>query len=108
MKSYYAKQKEVERNWVLIDLQDKVLGRAATQIANILRGKTKPTYTPSVDTGDFVVAINAKNVKMTGRKTDDKFYHQMKNPIWEFHLNLLDLKALGIENNQPQVLRLIA
>ena len=63
------------RNWLVIDLKDKVLGRAATQIANILRGKHKPVYTPHVDTGDFVVVLNADKIKLTGKKLTDKKYY---------------------------------
>lgn len=75
MNTYSAKANEVKRNWVIIDLKDKVLGRAATQIANILRGKNKPVYTPHVDTGDFVVVINAEKIKLTGNKLRDKEYY---------------------------------
>ncbi len=70
----YAKPQEVERKWVLIDAEDAVLGRLATQVANILRGKNKPQYTPSVDTGDFVVVINADKVRLTGSKAASKRY----------------------------------
>lgn len=76
MKSYHAKVGEVERQWVIVDLKDKVLGRVATQIATVLRGKNKPTYTPSTDTGDFVVAINSDHIKMTGNKLNDKIYYK--------------------------------
>lgn len=76
MNSYYAKQNEIQRNWVLIDLKDKVLGRTATQIASILKGKTKPTYTPAVDMGDFVVCINASKIILTGNKLEDKKYYK--------------------------------
>lgn len=76
MKTFSAKAEEVKRNWVIVDLKDKVLGRAATQIANILRGKNKPTFTPHVDTGDFVVVINAEKVKLTGNKLRDKVYYK--------------------------------
>ncbi len=65
-----------ERNWVLVDLKDKALGRAATCIANILRGKNKVRFTPHIDTGDFVVAINAGQVKLTGKKPTDKIYYR--------------------------------
>jgi len=75
-KTYQAKPNEVPRNWVLIDLEGKTLGRAASAIAMILRGKTKPTYTPHVDTGDFVVAINADKIHVTGRKGDLKCYYK--------------------------------
>jgi large subunit ribosomal protein L13 len=75
MKTYSAKPSEVDRKWYVIDAQDVVLGRLAATIANILRGKHKPTYTPHIDTGDHVVVINADKVKLTGRKlTDKKFY----------------------------------
>ncbi|MCX7847539.1 MAG: 50S ribosomal protein L13 [bacterium] len=72
---YNAKAKEQARKWYVIDATDKVLGRLATQIATILRGKHKPTFTPHVDTGDFVVVINAEKVKLTGRKGERKHYN---------------------------------
>jgi large subunit ribosomal protein L13 len=75
MSTYNAKKGDVPRRWLLIDLKDKVLGRAASQIANILRGKNRPTYTPHADAGDFVVAINADKIKLTGNKLTDKKYH---------------------------------
>lgn len=75
-KTYSAKPGEVERQWILVDMDGQVLGRAATEIAMILRGKHRPTYTPHVDTGDFVVVVNAEKVKLTGKKlTDKKYYH---------------------------------
>ena len=70
-----AKKEEVTRDWFLVDADSKVLGRMATEIANILRGKKKPIYTPSVDTGDFVVVINAEKIQLTGNKLADKMYH---------------------------------
>ena len=76
MKTYYAKPGEVEREWVLIDAEDQVLGRVAAKAANILRGKNKPTYTPHVDTGDFVIIINADKVRVTGNKATDKRYYR--------------------------------
>lgn len=75
MGTFMAKKEEANRNWILVDLKDQTLGRAATQIANILRGKHRPTYTPHVDNGDFVVVINAAHVKLTGKKWQDKLYH---------------------------------
>ncbi len=75
-RTYHAKADEVPRQWVLVDLEDKVLGRAATSIANILRGKNKPQFTPSTDTGDFVVVINAEKVKITGNKRESKRYYR--------------------------------
>ncbi len=74
MKTYYAKPQEVEREWVLIDAEDQVLGRVATKAATILKGKHKPQYTPHVDTGDFVVIVNADKIRVTGAKTTDKVY----------------------------------
>jgi large subunit ribosomal protein L13 len=74
MKSYMAKANEIERKWYIIDAENKVLGRLATEIATILRGKNKPIYTPHVDTGDFVIVINADKVKLTGKKLEQKNY----------------------------------
>ena len=74
MKTYVAKPKEIETKWYLIDAQDKVLGRLASRIAVILRGKDKAEFTPHVDTGDEVVVVNAEKVKVTGRKMDQKMY----------------------------------
>lgn len=72
MKSYIAKPHEVERKWYVVDLEGQTLGRAASQIASVLRGKHKPTYTPHVDTGDFVIVVNADKVVLTGKKLDQK------------------------------------
>jgi large subunit ribosomal protein L13 len=70
-----------QREWFVVDLKDQTLGRAATRIAMVLRGKHKPTYTPNVDCGDFVIAINAGEVKLTGRKMSDKLYrHHTEYP----------------------------
>ena len=73
--TYFAKPGEVEKKWVLIDATDKVLGRIASKAASIIRGKTKPTFTPHTDTGDNVIIINAAKVKLTGKKWDDKIYY---------------------------------
>ncbi len=74
--THYAKQGEVQRNWVLVDADGAVLGRLATQIAMILRGKNKPQFTPNSDCGDFVVVINADKVQLTGVKADSKVYYR--------------------------------
>jgi large subunit ribosomal protein L13 len=74
MKTFSAKAQEVERRWFVIDAKGKVLGDVAVAAANLLRGKNKPTFTPNVDTGDFVIVINAKEVELTGRKETDKLY----------------------------------
>ena len=76
MSTYYAKTGEVPREWVLIDATDQVLGRLASEAAQILKGKRKPQYTPHVDTGDFVVIINAEKIKVTGAKATDKVYYR--------------------------------
>lgn len=75
MKTYSAKPNEVSQNWLLIDAENQTLGRMATEIAARLRGKHKAEYTPHVDTGDFIVVINADKVKVTGKKASDKIYH---------------------------------
>ncbi|QCX33871.1 50S ribosomal protein L13 [Caloramator sp. E03] len=74
MKTYMAKAEDVKRKWYVVDAEGKTLGRMASQIAAILRGKHKPTYTPNVDTGDFVIVINAEKVVLTGNKLEDKLY----------------------------------
>lgn len=74
--THYAKQGEVARNWVLVDAEGAVLGRLATQVAMILRGKNKPQFTPNSDCGDFVVVINADKVQLTGNKADQKVYYR--------------------------------
>lgn len=74
MKSYMAKPNEIERKWYVIDAEGKVLGRLASEIAKILSGKNKPIYTPHVDTGDYVIVINADKVVLTGKKLEQKFY----------------------------------
>lgn len=76
MKTYSAKPLEVERKWYLIDAEGEILGRLATKIANILRGKHKPEFTSHVDTGDFVVVINADKIRVTGKKETDKKYYR--------------------------------
>jgi large subunit ribosomal protein L13 len=75
MKTQYAKKEDVERKWYVADADDQVLGRLAVKIATYLRGKHKPVFTPSVDTGDFVIVVNAEKVKLTGRKLEGKIYY---------------------------------
>jgi large subunit ribosomal protein L13 len=75
MKTEVAKLENVKRDWYLVDAQNLVLGRLASRIANVLRGKNKAIFTPSVDTGDFVVVINAEKISLTGRKLTDKTYY---------------------------------
>ena len=76
MKTYYAKPNEVEREWVLIDAEDQILGKVAVKAAHILRGKHKPQFTPHVDTGDYVVIVNADKIRVSGNKVTDKRYYR--------------------------------
>lgn len=75
MKTFSAKAHEVRRDWFVVDAADKTLGRLASEIARRLRGKHKPEYTPHVDTGDYIVVVNADKIRVTGRKATDKMYH---------------------------------
>ena len=74
MKTYMANAQTVEKKWYIVDAEGLTLGRLATKVAAVLRGKHKPTYTPNVDTGDFVIVINTDKVVLTGKKLEDKFY----------------------------------
>jgi large subunit ribosomal protein L13 len=76
MKTYSAKPKEIEQHWYLVDAEGQTLGRLATRIADVLRGKRKPQYTPHIDTGDFVVVVNAEKITVTGKKREDKIYYR--------------------------------
>jgi large subunit ribosomal protein L13 len=76
MKTYSAKPGEIARDWYLVDAEGKTLGRLATQLADLLRGKGKPQYTPHVDSGDFVVVVNAEKIAVTGKKLDEKMYYR--------------------------------
>ena len=76
MKTYSPKAKDIEREWWVIDAADKALGRLAAQVANLLMGKHKPIYAPHIDTGDYVVVINAAKVKVTGKKAEQKIYYR--------------------------------
>ena len=76
MKTYSLKKEEVQRNWFVVDATDKVLGRVATKIADKIRGKDKPTFTPHTDGGDYVIVINAEKIKVTGSKFNNKMYYR--------------------------------
>jgi large subunit ribosomal protein L13 len=76
MKTFSAKPAEVKRDWYVLDATDKTLGRLATEVARRLRGKHKPEFTPHVDTGDYIVVVNAEKVRVTGRKATDKIYYR--------------------------------
>lgn len=94
MNTFSAKPAEVTRSWFIVDLTDKNLGRTASRIASILRGKHKAQYTPHVDTGDYVVIVNAGKVAVTGKKMNDKiYYHHTGYPGGIKDINLADLLA---------------
>ena len=76
MKTYHTPMTEVERKWFVVDAENKVLGRLASEIATRLRGKHKPNFSPHMDVGDFIVVVNADKVKLTGKKLDDKIYYR--------------------------------
>lgn len=76
MKTFSAKPSDIQRGWYLVDAEGKTLGRIASEIAHRLRGKHKPEYTPHVDTGDYIVVVNAEKVQVTGNKAQDKMYHR--------------------------------
>ena len=75
MKTYMAKKETIERKWFVVDAEGKTLGRLATEVASVLRGKHKPIYTPHVDCGDYVIIVNAEKIKLTGKKWTDKYYY---------------------------------
>ncbi len=75
MKTYMANPSTIERKWYVVDAEGKTLGRLAAEVASVLRGKNKPTFTPHIDTGDFVIVVNAEKVKVTGKKLDQKIYY---------------------------------
>lgn len=101
-KTYYPKPEEVSANWVLVDANDQNLGRLATQIAEVLIGKHKPSFTPGVDGGDFVVVVNAERVRVTGNKLEDKkYYRHTGYPGGIKEMNLRDM----LQRNPDRVLR---
>ncbi len=75
MKTYMANPSDIDRKWYVVDAEGHTLGRLASEVANVLRGKKKPIYTPSVDTGDYVIVVNAEKIKVTGKKLDQKMYY---------------------------------
>lgn len=94
MRTYSAKPETVKRQWFVIDATNKVLGRLSTEIARRLRGKHKPEYTPHVDTGDYIVVINAEKIQVTGNKENDKMYHRHTGYIGSLKsTNLAKLRA---------------
>ena len=86
MKTYSLKKEEVQRNWFVVDATDRVLGRVATKIADKIRGKDKPTFTPHTDGGDYVIVINAEKIKVTGSKFDNKIYYRPFLISWRLEI----------------------
>lgn len=97
MKTYSAKAETVKRDWYIVDATDKVLGRLASEIARRLRGKHKPEFTPHVDTGDYIVVINADKVQVTGNKAKDKFYHRYSG----YQSGLKSISFADLRDRQP-------
>jgi large subunit ribosomal protein L13 len=95
-----AKKEDVTRDWYLVDVDNKVLGRVATEIANVLRGKNKPTFTPSVDTGDFVIVVNAEKIALTGKKFSDKTYYSHSGYVG----GLKEISAAKLIEKKPEEL----
>ncbi len=92
MKTYIVKEKDIEREWFVVDAEGQNLGRLATQIASILRGKHKPIFTPHLDVGDFVVVVNAEKVEVTGQKMTDKLYR--RHSLYPGGLKTLSLEQM--------------
>lgn len=101
MKTYFPKAKDVQHSWYIIDANGAVLGKLATKVADVLRGKHKASYSPHLDMGDFVVIINAKNIKVTGNKMTDKLYRSHSGYFG--HLKETNLQEM-LENKPEQVI----
>ncbi len=101
MKTFSAKHDEVERHWYLVDATNKTLGRLSTEIANRLRGKHKPIYTPHVDTGDYIVVVNASKIRVTGNKMQDKIYYKHSGYIG--NMKSMNLETM-LEKNPERVI----
>jgi large subunit ribosomal protein L13 len=97
MKTFSAKAETVKREWFVVDATDKVLGRLSSEIARRLRGKHKPEYTPHVDTGDYIVVINAEKIRVTGNKENDKMYHHHTGYIG----SLKSINLANLRKNHP-------
>lgn len=98
MKSYIAKPAEVERKWYVVDAEGKTLGRLASEVAMVLRGKRKPTYTPHVDCGDYVIVINAEKVEVTGKKRKEKIYKRHTG----YHGGLREVTFEKLQARKPE------
>jgi large subunit ribosomal protein L13 len=106
-RTYSAQAADIKRQWHIIDLKDKVLGRAASQIATLLKGKHKPTYTPSIDTGDHVIVINAAHVKVTGKKEQQKQYYRHPRAGFPGALKITNLEKLRQRHPEDIILNAV-
>src|SRR6188768_3423815 len=106
-KTYSARESDIKRDWHLIDVSDKILGRAASQIATLLKGKHKPMYTPSIDTGDHVVVINAAKVKVTGTKEENKKYYRQPRAGFPGALKTTTLRDLRQRHPEDVVMNAV-
>jgi len=106
-RTYSAKPADIKRQWHVIDVADKVLGRAASQIATLLKGKHKAIYTPSMDTGDHVVVINASRVKVTGNKEQQKLYHRQPRAGFPGALKTTNLEKLRERHPEDVILNAV-
>ncbi|MFD2707263.1 50S ribosomal protein L13 [Salibacterium lacus] len=96
--TYMAKPGEVERKWYVIDAEGETLGRLASEVATLLRGKHKPQYTPHIDTGDNIILINASGIKLTGSKLEDKYYYSHS----QYPGGLKQTRAMDMRQNKPE------
>ena len=103
MKTFIAKNETVQRDWYVVDAEGKTLGRLAAELARRLRGKHKPVYTPHVDTGDYIVVINAEKVAVTGKKLQDKMYHRFTGYVGNLKTESL---AQALERHPERVLEI--
>lgn len=106
-RTYSAKAKDIKREWHVVDVNGKILGRVATQIATLLKGKHKAMYTPSIDTGDHVVVINAEKVKVTGNKPSQKLYHRHPHAGFPGALKTTDFQTLQLRHPEDIILNAV-
>ncbi|HET9451259.1 MAG TPA: 50S ribosomal protein L13 [Aggregicoccus sp.] len=106
-RTYSAKPADIKRQWHVVDVSDKVLGRAASQIATLLKGKHKAIYTPSMDTGDHVIVINAAQVKVTGKKEQQKLYHRQPRAGFPGALKTTNLEKLRARHPEDVIINAV-
>lgn len=106
-RTYSAKPADIKRQWHVVDVSDKVLGRAASQIATLLKGKHKPIYTPSMDTGDHVIVVNAAKVRVTGKKETDKLYYRHPHAGFPGALKITNYQTLKARHPEDIILNAV-